>query len=236
MKLLSISQFKDEITPKWGTVKNFKPEKIAGSIGIFGQVYGIVGFYTCTLFCGPGCGEPQIYDIGWYIYTIEWASDGSFNWKTNALSNMGVSTIAGVFNTFLILFGIVNFIFALGLAKTYTQNRSFYIGNTLCLIYGLSYVVAGIFPEIYLLVHMAAAIGVFAILPIAMILIGRAFKQMNMETKGSQSFRYGIITLILTYTPWEVWVGLGFAVKEIVSIALFGGWIIWMSLPLISKE
>lgn len=211
--------------------------KFAGLVGIIGSIFCFSAIFASTLLCGPGCGNPippPFDEIN------SWADDGSFSWKSNALSDLGVSEVANIYNSSLIVLGIVDLIFIIGFVKAYAKSALFYLGGILLIIASVSISLVGVFTEAYATPHMILAMAIFVLEPIGLMLVGLAFRRMNMKTKGHLSILIGIISLLVTaismLIPWYTWLDLGAAVPEIVAFSAPSVWTVWMGISLIRPE
>jgi len=183
--------------------------KLAGWVGIVAAVLGLSGVFAATFLAGE-----------------------EFSWSRNALSDLGVSQVANLFNYSLIIAGILNFIFAVGFVKAQAKSASFNLGGVLLILGGGSLTLVGVFTEDYGVLHTYVSLGYFVLFPLAMILVGYAFVKMNMQVKGYLSMLAGIIALIVilggVILDWHTWLGLGFAVPEIIEAIIIAAWIILM--------
>ena len=88
--------------------------------------------------------------------------------------------------------------------------------------------------------HMILAMVVFVLEPIGLMLVGLAFRRMNMKTKGQLSILVGIVSLLVTaismFIPWYTWLDLGAAVPEIMALFVPSVWTVWMGISLIRSE
>jgi hypothetical membrane protein len=163
-----------------------------------------------------------------------------FSWSSNALSDIGVSPAADIFNYSLILAGILNFVFTIGFVKAYAKGTLFYLGGIILILGGGSLSLVGVFTEDYGALHSYVSLGYFVLFPIAMILVGAAFKKMNMQTTGYSSILAGITALFVILsaiiTQWHKLLNLGFAVPEILEAAVIAAWIVWMGANLICSQ
>jgi len=208
---------------KWDFVK------FAGFVGIIAQIFGLSAIFTSTFLCGAGCGNPippPFDEIN------EWANDGSFSWWSNALSDMGISEVALLFNFTLIIFGLLDFIFYVGFLKAYSQSVSFYLGGILLLLGSVSVSLCGVFTEAYPLLHIVFALAYFVLVPIGLMLIGFAFIRMKMKKQGCLSIFVGVVALLVMFIQMIMGSG-GIAISEIIAIAVKSIWALWMSLDLI---
>lgn len=187
--------------------------RFAGLIGIVAPIVGLSAVFASTLL---------------------WEG---FSWSDNALSDLGVSQVADVFNYSLILVGALNFVFAMGFVKAYAKSALFYLGGILLMLGGGSLSLVGVFTEDYGVLHSYVSLGYFVLFPIAMLLVGFAFLRMNMRTKGCFSLLAGVISLLVILSAiilkWHITLGLGFAVPEIIEAIVIAAWIVWMGTSLV---
>jgi hypothetical membrane protein len=194
--------------------------RTAGLIGIIASLFGLCTVLTATFLAGS-----------------------TFSWNKNALSDIGVSTIslaANIFNVSLILTGILYFIFALGFTKANARNVLFYLGGILLILGGISLSLVGIFTEAYGRLHFYVSAAYFSLFSLALMTNGFALRKSGQATRGNISilagFMSGLIVLSGTALEWHAWLGLGFAVPEIISSIIFAAWAIWMSLDMLFGE
>ena len=77
-------------------MRNANLIKFVGLAGIFGPLFGFSTILASTLLCSAGCGNPIPAPFDDYS---AWASDGSFSWRSNALSDLGISKVAHIYNS-----------------------------------------------------------------------------------------------------------------------------------------
>jgi hypothetical membrane protein len=145
---------------------------------------------------------------------------------------MGISEVALIFNSTLILFGMLDFIFYVGFLKAYSKSVSFYRGGILLLLGSVSASLCGVFTEAYALLHIIFALAYFVLVPIGLILIGFAFVRMKMKKQGCLSVSVGVVALLVMFIQMTLGSG-GIAISEIMAIAVKSVWVVWMSLGLI---
>jgi hypothetical membrane protein len=213
-------------------MNNSKFIKFTGLVGIIGPIFGFFAIFISTLLCGAGCGNPVPAPFDDFN---GWASDGSFSWRSNALSDMGISKVAYIYNSSIIILGILTLIFYVGFIWAYAKSKLFYIGGALLICASVSVSLLGVFTEAYATPHLILAMVNFGLGPLGVLLVGLAFIRMNFKTKGYLSLLIGIIDLLVFLIPWNVWrsVGLGFAVPQVVVSLVTSVWIVWMSVGLI---
>lgn len=188
--------------------------RLAGLVGIIAALFGLIAVLAATVLAGE-----------------------NFSWSKNALSDLGVSQVANVFNYSLITVGILSLIFAFGFMKAYAKNAFFYVGGILLMLGSVSLSLIGVFTEHYGVLHVYVSVGYFALFPVAMILVGTAFARMNMRSKGYVSILAGVIEIIVILGgevfAWHKWLGLGFAVPEYIASVIFASWTTLMGASLV---
>jgi hypothetical membrane protein len=161
----------------------------------------------------------------------------SFSWNKNALSDIGVSQTAWLFNCALIVGGLLNLLFAIGLRNYLDKVRWLKIGVSLIIVSSISLALVGVFTENYGIIHGLVALGYLLIAPLGLICIGS-----GKETKqfGKVSLSLGIISLLailgLPIITFVVNLQIGFAVPEFVESVVLSIWTFWVSLKLIRHK
>ena len=160
----------------------------------------------------------------------------TFSWNRNALSDIGVSQNAWLFNSALIVGGLLNLLFAAGLRKYLGKNRWMKRGVSLLIVSSVSLALVGIFTENYLILHALVALGYLLLTPIGIICIG-------LGEKGHQiakvSLLLGITALLAIFLPpltgFVANLQIGFAVPEFLESLVLSIWIFWFSLKLLRQ-
>jgi hypothetical membrane protein len=191
--------------------------RFAGLFGIAAGLFGLSAALTATFVAGD-----------------------SFSWSENALSDLGVSSVslaANLFNYSLALTGVLNFVFTVGFIKAYAKSPLFYLGGLLLILGSGSLSLVGIFTEAYGRLHTVVSTAYFALFLLALIVVGFAFRKMNLTAKGYVSILAGTAAALVILggiTPgWHTLLGLGFAVPEIVASTIIAAWTIWMGSSLL---
>jgi hypothetical membrane protein len=162
----------------------------------------------------------------------------SFSWNKNALSDIGVSQTAFLFNSALIVGGLFNLMFAIGL-RSYLEYKTRWlkIGVSIIFISSISLALVGVFTENYGFIHGLAALGYLLLAPLGLICIG----------VGENGHRIGRISLALGITALLTIIGLpllafganlpiGFAIPEFLESLVLSFWTFWVSLKLLQNE
>ncbi len=185
---------------------------------------GLSTVLLATFLCGVGCGD-----------SVSWEEDGSFSWKINALSDLGISRVADIFNYSLILVGALNIVFGIGLLKAFAVNRFSFCSIILLIIGGVFLSLIGLFTEAYGYLHFIVSAGFFIFVPISIILIGFSFISSNKKRKGHISIIAGALALITIssyFTGIFTIIGYGLSVPEYISATIISIWITWMGISL----
>jgi hypothetical membrane protein len=161
----------------------------------------------------------------------------SFSWQKNALSDIGVSQTAWLFNSALIVGGFFNLLFAIGLRSYLCKTGWLKIGVSLLIMSSFSLSLVGVFTENYDIIHALVALGYLLLAPLGIICIG----------KGDESKQFGKISLSLGILALFAILGLpivtfafnlriGFAVPEFAEALVLSIWTFWVSLKLIRRS
>ncbi len=159
-----------------------------------------------------------------------------FSWTDNALSDLGVSRVAPIFNSGLIICGILIFPFIVGLAKIERTKRLGLIGSVMLLLSSVFLIGVGVFSEAFGLVHFYFSAAFFVSLILSSIILGIHFT-LNISNKS-----LGIFTLligIISFIGWIVWATVrlsGVAIPETINILLASFWIIVLSIRMYRKK
>ncbi|MFH1328599.1 MAG: DUF998 domain-containing protein, partial [Candidatus Bathyarchaeota archaeon] len=160
--------------------------------------------------------------------------EGSFSWNKNALSDIGVSSQAWLFNSALVVGGLLNLLFVFGLRNYLGKTRCLKIGVLLLLVSNISLSLVGVFTENYDIVHGLVALGYLLLTPCGLICIGLGEKRREL---GKVSLVLGITALLAIFgLPMIVFVAnlqIGFAVPEFAESLVLSIWTFWVSLKLI---
>jgi hypothetical membrane protein len=190
--------------------------KLTGLLGIVAGVFGICAVLAATGLAGE-----------------------SFSWNVNALSDVGVSQVAALFNYSLIITAALNIVFVIGFMTAYAKAL-FYVGSFLLILGSVSLALVGVLTEAYGHLHTYVSAAYFFLFPIAMMVIGVAFLKQNMRIKGYVSIIAATIASAIIgagITPkWHTWLGLGFAVPEILEALILAAWTAWMGVGLIRRS
>jgi hypothetical membrane protein len=161
----------------------------------------------------------------------------SFSWNKDPLSDIGVSQTAWLFNSVLILGGLLNLLFAVGLRKCLDQAKWSKIGTSLLMVSSVSLSLIGVFTENYGEVHALVAVGYLLLTPVAIICIGRGEKSRQF---GKLSVLTGAFALLAIFVPpilAEVAnLQIGFSIAEFLESVVLSTWTFWVSVKILNKR
>lgn len=195
------------------SVQTPKLIRVAGISGIIGSILPVVMILASTVL------------------------EKSFSWNKNALSDIGVSPLSWLFNSALIVGGLLNLLFALGLRNYLSKTRCLKIGVSLIIISSISLSLVGAFTENYFIVHAVVALGYLVLTPSGLVCIGVGEKNRQI---GKVSFVLGIAALLailgLPIITFVAKLQVGFAVPEFLESLMLSIWTFWVSLKLIRNR
>jgi hypothetical membrane protein len=142
------------------------------------------------------------------------ASYPQFSWVDNALSDLGVvpGGTAVLFNSGLIISGVLCFVFATGLFVFLSERTVGRVGAFVLGAATLALVAIGVFPESVRPVHYMVSVAFFVLLPISLLIITGTF-----WFKGQ--VRVAVFTLLVAIATVAPWVLL-FAVRYVAGVAV----------------
>jgi hypothetical membrane protein len=162
-----------------------------------------------------------------------------FSWTGNALSDLGVHEESAVlFNSCLIIGGILNVIFAFGVMRFYQNQTIGKDGAFFLLLAGIFLASIGIFPETAPNnIHYIVSVAFFAAFPMSLLI------QFAALMRTPKNRKLGIFTLAITIIaiiPWAIWMSLkpyeGVAIPELISATAAATWSINMGSMLLQGK
>jgi len=156
------------------------------------------------------------------------ASSSSFSWTDNALSDLGVQTgaTAILFNSGLIIGGILGFMFSLGLFVHASGSAVEKASVSVFALATLALMAIGIFPENVRPNHYYASVAFFVLFPISMLLMLFAMR----STRDLRSGLFMLIVGAVAAMPWVLYFSThfvrGVAISELVSAFAASVWTI----------
>jgi len=157
-----------------------------------------------------------------------------FSWNVNALSELGVGDQAALFNSAVLLGGVLSLLFDFGLHKYLGREKVIRVGVVSLMLSSVSLALIGIFTIKYLVPHGIVALSFFVLAPVGFLLIGTGTRD---GTIRKLSFACGVaallaivgLPLIALALPFKV----GIAVPELAESLAISVWTIYMSATLL---
>ena len=160
--------------------------------------------------------------------------ENSFSWNKNALSDIGVSQLSWLFNSALIVGGLLNLLFAFGLRSYLGKARWLKLGVWLFIASSISLALVGVFTENFSIIHGVVSLGYLLLAPLGLIFIGLEEKSQRI---GKVSFVLGVLALssliILPVVVFGLNLEIGFAVPEFLVALLLSIWAFYVSTKLL---
>jgi hypothetical membrane protein len=197
-----------EISEKKSSLKLLR---LSGLCGIFGSVLPLIMVVAATVLSS-------------------W-----FRWDTNALSELGVGEESALFNSAVLLGGVLNFLFALGLRQYLNGEKLVKTGAASVIMSNVCLALVGIFTIDYHLVHGVVALGYFVLAPVGYMMIGfgtkeRAVKRLSVACGITAFLAILVLPIIVLVFSFKV----GFAVPELIEALVISAWTVFMSAKLIA--
>jgi hypothetical membrane protein len=150
--------------------------------------------------------------FGCILLSITFAPD--FSWTDNALSDLGVmpNPTAILFNSGLIISGILAMVFASGLFSVLKGKSTGRAGTILFLLDCLALTAIGVFPENTRPMHFYASVAFFALFPLSMLLITAYFVLASRN-------RMAVFTFLVSVFAAAVWI-VEFWVRYVPGVAI----------------
>lgn len=142
-----------------------------------------------------------------------------FSWTENALSDLGVQegATALLFNSGLVMSGILSFIFAFGLFTVLGDKTLGKIGAVLFVLVALALTAIGVFPENVKPTHYYVSVMFFALFPISAFTIGTTFLLKANFKMGFFTFLVAIVAAAVWIIHWTIGFGSNVAIPETLS-------------------
>jgi hypothetical membrane protein len=144
-----------------------------------------------------------------------------FNWHNNALSDMGVSSTANLFNVTLLFGGALYLVFAIGMLRWRGMSSVLAKSAAFFRLAGAAgLMLVGVFPENLGRIHYIVAITYFFATPLAYVLWGADMLKSGERVPGILSIAAGLAALVMIIVvPHKRW-----AVPEILAAVVIGAW------------
>ncbi len=160
-----------------------------------------------------------------------------FSWTGNALSDLGVQegVTAILFNSGLIVSGILSLIFASGLFIFLRDKLLGKIGAFISVLSFLALIAIGVFPENVKPTHYYVSVAFFVLLPIAMLVIGATFLLMARVKMSLFTFLAAIIAAVVWGIQFSIHFVPNVAIPETVSAFSALTWSIFLGFKMLRQ-
>ena len=160
-----------------------------------------------------------------------------FRWDTNALSELGVGEVSLLFNSAVMIGGVLSLLFAFGIHEYMIRGRLVKAGTALIMLSSLALVLVGIFTIENHTLHAIVALGYFILTPIGFMLIGfgakeNKFKELSIAIGIAALISILVLPVILLNMPFKV----GFAVPEMTEALILAIWEVFTGVKLLKYE
>ena len=156
-----------------------------------------------------------------------------FSWQQNALSDMGVSTTPNPFNFGLVLGGLLNLVFTIGLLRQMDRSWLARLGGLALSIGAIALPLIGLITEDKQPWHRNIAASYFVFTPLAYLFIGTWSFRRGRKTDGSLTLAAGVVALLVIFLRDALTHQAGIAVPEILAALIMGSWTFSMGIRLL---
>ena len=150
-----------------------------------------------------------------------------FDWTSNAISDLGNSTLGLAFNATLIVGGLCYLYFILSIFRDLSPTKFIIPGLILISISAGMSIGIGVFPSgTYGPIHNLFAVGFFTIGGFATIIEGTGWW---IEQRNHAFCGYSFLLVSIGLAAWVLSPFPGIAIPELVSSLLYGIWQLWFA-------
>jgi hypothetical membrane protein len=160
-----------------------------------------------------------------------------FRWENNALSELGVGEVSLLFNSAMLIGGVLIFFFALGIREYFDGNRLVRIGVNLIIIASVFLALVGVFTVDMMPMHGIVSLGPLMLAPLGFVFIGFGTEEAKIRKFSICSGVAALVSIlvlpmIILFLPFKI----GFAVPEIINTIITTVWIFVMGIKLIKHK
>jgi hypothetical membrane protein len=158
-----------------------------------------------------------------------------FSWTDNALSDLGVMTWPTdiIFNTGLIISGILTILFATGLYLSFNKSVLGRSGATIFLFCAVALTTIGVFSENMKPTHIYASVAFFALFPIAMFVVTTAYLFLGKPRRAFFTLAVALFAALVWVSEFLFKYVPGVAIPETLSALAASLWAIVVGFSLI---
>jgi len=170
--------------------------------------------------------------ISLLFIAIAMAYTPRFNWVTWALSDLGVHEAASIFNSGLIIGGVMTTIFAIGLMQILSKQFLSFVGAFILVLSSISLCAIGVFPESAGRIHLYVSFAFFSLLAISLLIIGAA------SIKESSGLYFGLFSILTGLVAGAAWAipHEGVAIPEIIASVAGSVWAVVLGIRILQGQ
>lgn len=182
----------------------------------------------------PGLSGMLAPFIAFILMLLATVSSPQFSWAENDLSDLGIQegVTATMFNTGLIVSGVLAVIFAIGLFTFIRENLFGRIGAFVFVLDTVALTAIGVFPENVEPVHYYASVTFFTLFPISMFFLFAAFLQTSKTKLGIFTSMVAILAAIVWAVPFDK----GVAIPETLSALSASIWAVVLGFKMLEED
>lgn len=155
----------------------------------------------------------------------------NFSWRDNALSDLGVvGASALLFNTALIIGGILLFTFSLGLLKD-SRGCAGKIGSSLLLAASVFLAAIALFPENYGWIHFYVSFAFFVLIVFSLLALGSSLILQSHGVSGVLTVVGAVAAALIWTLPWK-----GVAIPETIASLILSAAVIAFAFKMLGEE
>ena len=160
-----------------------------------------------------------------------------FRWENNALSELGVGEVSLLFNSAMLIGGVLIFFFALGIREYFDGNRLVRVGVNLIITASIFLALVGVFTVDMMPLHGIVSLGPLMLAPLGFVFIGfgteeAKIRKLSIWSGVAALVSILILPIIFLFLPFKF----GFAVPEIINTVITTVWIFVMGIKLIKHK
>jgi hypothetical membrane protein len=189
---------------------NFKLIRLGASAGLIGSTFPLALVWTSTFL------------------------EKTFSWSRDPLSDIGVSSYGWLFNSAVLLSGLLGLIFVIGLLKYLGKTHLALVGTALFGLGNLGLALVGVFTEHSGMTHAFVALMYFLLTPLGAVCLGLTKKDHRFVRIGlpiGVAALLAIIGLPIAFSALNLQVG--FSVPEFLESFVLSIWVFVLSLRMI---
>jgi len=175
--------------------------------------------------------------VAFTLISLAIASYPQFSWTENALSDLGVQedVTAILFNSGLIIAGILALIFATGLFIFLREKMLGRIGAFVLILATMALIAIGVFPENVRPIHYYASVAFFVLFPISMLFIVATFSFTGKVKMGLFTFVVAMVVAVVWIEYFSTRFVSNDAIPETISALSASAWTIVVSFKMLKE-